>query len=266
MAAATTAPGSGRRQGSMWGTRARAWAETEEQQRPTYAEAIRRVGIGPGTTVLDVGCGSGVFLRMASERGARTFGLDASEALLELARERVPAADLRVGDLQFLPYVDDAFDAVCGFNSFFFAADMVAALREARRVANPGAPVVIQVWGRRERCALTAMKDAVFPLGAPPRPPAAPPPPLWQPGVLEGIASEAGLTPQTTFSIAYAFAYPDRETLVRLLLAPAPVVAATLAVGEQRVQEAITESLAPFRRLDGSYRLDNEWRYLIATA
>jgi hypothetical protein len=35
---------------------------------------------------------------------------------------------------------------VTGFNSFFFANDMVAALREAGRVAKPGAPVVIQVW------------------------------------------------------------------------------------------------------------------------
>jgi hypothetical protein len=48
-----------------------------------------------------------------------------------------------------------------GFNSFFFAADMVAALREARRVAKPGAPVVIQVWGWPERCDIEAMKHAV---------------------------------------------------------------------------------------------------------
>ena len=62
----------------------------------------------------------------------------------------MPEADLSQGDLQRLPYVDDSFDAVCGFNSFFFADDMVAALREAGRVAKPGAPVVIQVWGRPE--------------------------------------------------------------------------------------------------------------------
>ena len=50
--------------------------------------------------------------------------------------------------MQFLPYDDDQFDVVAGFNSFFFAADMVAALREAARVAKLGTPVVIQVWGR----------------------------------------------------------------------------------------------------------------------
>jgi SAM-dependent methyltransferase len=216
--------------------------------------------------VLDVGCGSGVFLEGASDRGAQTFGLDASEELIALARERVPEADLRVGDMQVLPYEDDRFDLVCGFNAFFFAADMVRALREARRVAKPGAPVVIQVWGRPERCDLTAMKQAVFPLGAPPLPDAAPPPPLWKPGVLEGIASEAGLAPQSAFDLSYAFEYPDSETLVRRMLAPVPVVEAVEAAGEARVREAILRSLAAYRTADGSYRLENEWRFLLASA
>lgn len=66
--------------------------------------------------MLEVGCGSGVFLRAAADRGARVSGLDASEALLEIARSRVPEADLRVGDMQFLPYGDDSFDVVAGFN------------------------------------------------------------------------------------------------------------------------------------------------------
>ena len=83
-------------------------------------------------------------------RGAEPFGLDASEALIELARRRVPEADLRVGEMESLPYDDDTFDLVTGFTSFFFANDMVAALREAGRVAKPGAPVVIQVWGAHD--------------------------------------------------------------------------------------------------------------------
>ncbi len=255
-----------RPRGQRWGTRARAWAESEEQQIPTYAEAIRKVGLEAGSAVLDVGCGAGVFLRMVSDRGARAFGLDASEALIELARKRVPEADLRIGDMERLPYDDDFFDLVCGFNSFFFATDMVAALREARRVARPGAPVMIQVWGRPERCDLTAMKQAVFPLGSPSPRDAAQPPPLWKPGVLEQISSQAGLVPHTAFDLSYAFEYPDGETLVRMMLAPAPVVDAIQAAGEERVSEAILQSLAPYRRADGSYRLRNEWRYVIASS
>ena len=206
MNAVQSASGSAQRQGPRWGKRARAWAENEEQQIPTYEEAIRQVGIEPGMAVHDVGCGSGVFLRLAADRGARVFGLDAAEPLVELARERVPEADVRVGDMQFLPYDDDGFDVVTGFTSFFFAADIVAALREAGRVAKPWAPVVIQVWGRPERCDLTAMKQAVFP---PVPPDAGPAPPLWKPRVLEEIATEAGLTPGSVFDLRYAFEYPD---------------------------------------------------------
>jgi hypothetical protein len=44
-------------------------------------------------------------------------------------------------------------------HSFFFANDVVAAMREAGRVAKPGAPVVIQAWGAHERCDLEAMKQ-----------------------------------------------------------------------------------------------------------
>ena len=111
--------------------------------------------------MLDVGCGTGVFLRMCADRGAAVSGLDAADGLLALARSRVPEADLRVGDLQALPYPDDSFDLVTGFTSFFFAADAVAAMREAGRVARPGAPVVIEVWGRPEHCELEAVKHAI---------------------------------------------------------------------------------------------------------
>jgi SAM-dependent methyltransferase len=149
--------------GRLWGSRALDWAASEEQQLPTYEEAIRRVGISGGQRVLDVGCGSGVFLRAAADLGADVYGIDASEALLELARQRVPEADLRLGDIEALPYDDDCFDVVAGFNSFFFAVDLVAALREA-----PDAP---------------------------------PEPELWAPGVLEEIATSAGSprrTPSTS--------------------------------------------------------------------
>jgi len=146
MSSATKATGSADRHALLWNIHPQDWSVNEVQQLPTYEEAIRRIGITSGQRVLEVGCGTGVFLRAAADRGAAVHGLDASEALLAIARERVPEADLRRGDMQFLPYDDDSFDVVAGFNAFFFADDMVAALREAGRVAKPGARVVIQVY------------------------------------------------------------------------------------------------------------------------
>jgi SAM-dependent methyltransferase len=254
------------RQGRLWGTRAEDWAEQEAQEGSRYDEAISRLGIEPGHAVLEVGCGSGVFLRRAVERGARAFGLDASEALIEIARARVPEADLRVGDLQFLPYGDDSFDLVAGFNAFFFAADMTAALHEAGRVAKPGAAVLIQVWGRPERCDLTPVLEALRALRSAPATGARPPAPLWEPGVLEGIAADAGLTTRAAFDCRFALEYPDEPTLVRRLLSPGGAVEAIEAAGEETVAEAIVGALASHRTASGGYRLENEWHYLVATA
>jgi len=100
--------------GSVVGSQGARRPVNEEQQLPTYEEAIHRAGIRAGQRVLEVGCGSGVFLRAAADRGAEVTGVDASEALIELARERVPEADLRVADMQFLPFEDDSFDVVAG--------------------------------------------------------------------------------------------------------------------------------------------------------
>jgi SAM-dependent methyltransferase len=266
MPATLPASGSARRHGPLWGARARAWADNEARQAPTYEAALRRVAVAPGDRVLDVGCGSGVFLRAAADRGARVCGLDASEALLEIARERVPEADLAVGDMEQLPHGDDTFDLVTGFNAFFFAADMTAALREARRVARPGAAVVIQVWGRPDRCDLTAMRQAVGRLMPAPPSGAVPQRGLWEPGVLEEIATAAGLVPEAAFDTSWAFAYEDDAALARGMLAPGLVVEAARAVGEEPVRRAILDALAPYRTADGGYRLENEWHYLIARA
>src|SRR5919197_6608278 len=258
--------GSAEKWGPLWGDRPRDWAEIEDQQVPTYAEAIRRVGVTAGQRVLDIGCGTGVFLRLVAERGAVPFGLDASEALLETAGERVPEADLRLGDMELLPYEDEKFDLVTGFNSFFFAADLVAALREAGRVAKPGAAVVIQVWGRPERCDLEAQKQVARRYFPPPPPDAPAPPKLWEPGVLEQLASEAGLTPEATSEKTYAFEFPDEDTLGRLLMAPMGTAELAGLEHEDALRRDSVAALAAQRAPDGSYRLENEFHYLVARA
>jgi SAM-dependent methyltransferase len=254
------------RWGPLWGARPADWALTEDRQLPTYEEALRRVALEPGATVLDVGCGVGTFLRLVAERGARPHGIDASESLIAFARERLPEADLRVGEMEDLPWEDESFDLLTGFNSFFFANDMVAALREAARVARPGAAVVIQVWGAHERCELEAMKRIARPF-LPPRPPDAPPDPdLSRPGALRALAQQAGLTPETEFDATWAFEYPDDETLGRALVAVAGLVVLAGPERERELKRAIVAGLAPYRKPDGGYRLANEYHYLIARA
>src|SRR6266540_4394515 len=90
------AGGSAARWGPLWGARPADWALSEDQQTPTYEAALARIDLQPGQSVLDIGCGVGAFLRLVADRGARPFGLDASPALLEVARTPLPDADLRV--------------------------------------------------------------------------------------------------------------------------------------------------------------------------
>jgi ubiquinone/menaquinone biosynthesis C-methylase UbiE len=118
---------------------------------------LERIVMDRDTRVLDVGWGAGRFSRIAADRGAMISGLDATASFVEIARERVPEGDFRVGEMEDLPWADNSFDVVTGFNSFFIAADMVNALREARRVARPGASVVMTVFGRPERCQSTTL-------------------------------------------------------------------------------------------------------------
>jgi ubiquinone/menaquinone biosynthesis C-methylase UbiE len=248
--------------GRVWGALPRDWAVAEELQMPTYVTAIERLGIGERQRVLDLGCGTGVFLRAAADRGAIVAGLDASDALLAVARERVPEADLHAGDMQDLPFGDDAFDVVTGFSSFFFADDMTRALSEACRVAKPGGTVLAQVFGRPERCSLEVMKRAILPLlgldGDEP--------PYWRFDLLEQVARDAGLTPLESFYSSWAYEFAGEDALLRAMLSAGSAVAAVEHAGRDIVAEAILGALAPYRDADGTFRLPNEWHYLIARA
>src|SRR5436305_4803923 len=115
-----------------WGRRPRDWAElAEPSNHPLFAQVLDRLGVGPHTRLLDIGCGSGYAAQMASERGASVTGIDITPELIEIARERLPGANFIVGAMDDLPFENQSFDAAVGFNSFQFAAQPTQAVREA---------------------------------------------------------------------------------------------------------------------------------------
>jgi SAM-dependent methyltransferase len=261
-----TTMGSAAVQAGLWGERAADWAELLENADrpwlgPAYELVLDRLRVGAGTDLLDVGCGSGRFCSIAAARGARVSGIDATPALLAIAAERNPGADLRRGDLQFLPWADDSFDAVTGFNAFFYAADIVEAFREAARVVRPGGHVALTSFGRPERCESTPALELLGPLL-----------PKFavedeRPAVhdLDVLLAVAGLTVVEAGHLEIAEEYPDLATILRAWLSIGPVRMAVRASGEEAVRDALTDAFAPLRTVSGGYRVEDEYRYIIAT-
>jgi SAM-dependent methyltransferase len=249
-------------QGSLWGARARDYAEILEPFAcPLYEAVFDAAGVEAGTRLLDVGCGPG----LAAQRGAHVAGLDAAEESLEIVRERTQEGDFRAWEMEDLPWPDNTFDVVTGFNAFQYAASVVNALREARRVARPGGRVAMAVLGRPEDCEIAAIAASLSKF-LPPPPPGAPGPfALSAPGRLEGLLEQAGLAPLVSGEVDCPLEFPDLETAVRGLMSSGPSAAAIRQLGAEAVQRTIAESLAPFRTSDGGYRLRNQYRYVIAS-
>jgi len=117
------------------GRAARATYGADDVHSFAWEPVLAALRLTPEDSLLDVGCGGGVFLRRALETGCTATGADHSHAMVQLAREvnegRVPIVE---AEADRLPFPGASFTAVSCLVAFFFFADPVAALREFRRV------------------------------------------------------------------------------------------------------------------------------------
>lgn len=252
--------------GPLWGARARDWAEVQEGQfAAAFHAVLAHAKAGPGTRHLDAGCGAGMAAALSASLGATVSGLDASDALLGIARERTPAGDFRQGDLEALPFPDDGFDLVTGFNSFQYAGDPARALREAGRVTRPGGRVVIMTWGEPAGMEAAGHVAALRPLMPPPPPGAAGPFALSDETALRGFAEAGGLIPVEIRDVDTPWHYPDLSTALRGMASSGVAVRAAQHSGEEALIAAMTGFLTPFERPDGTIGFGARARYLVAT-
>ena len=138
-------------QGPLWGRRAHDWSEIQEpKSRALYEIVLKALSLTGDSALLDAGCSSGVFAELATAQGASVMGIDACNALLDLARRRVPRAAFFEGELEELPFVEKTFDAVTVLNTLQYVASPLRVLMEARRVLKPGGKLAIASWARPE--------------------------------------------------------------------------------------------------------------------
>ena len=93
--------------------------------------------------VLDVACGTGDMAVSLVERGCTVTGVDISEEMLAIARQKAPMVTFMIADAEHLPFPDASFDAVtCAFGVRNFV-HLEQGLNEMLRVLKPGGQLVI---------------------------------------------------------------------------------------------------------------------------
>jgi len=125
------------------GTRARRVYGADDVHDFARRAILDWLALGPEDALLEVGCGGGLLLRDALALGARVTGIDHSQEMAELARERAPGAEVLVAAAEELPFADQAFTAVAMSIVFFFFARPLVVLGETRRVLRPGGRLAI---------------------------------------------------------------------------------------------------------------------------
>jgi len=257
-----------------WSALAAQWSELwAASAAPAHEALIGASEIRTGSRVLDVGCGSGEFLRTLGERGAVAAGIDPAPGMVARARTLAPLADIKIGEAERLPWPDATFDVVTAINALQFADDTINALTEFARVLAPGGCVAIANWAEGARNDLDVIEAAVaagdgasdddlvgdgdaddgdaddgdlLSDGD-----------LRSAGGLEAVLGEAGFEVVAAGIVAVPWFAADDDTLVRaVLLGEDPSALRELA-------PIVLEAARGFRER-GGYRLNNSYRYAVA--
>ena len=102
-----------------------------------------------GGDLLDIGCGTGLFVEKYMEHGGHATGLDISGKMVARARRRCTGCDFTVGTGEKLPFRDNSFNAVSSLLVFSYVRDPAAMLAETYRVLRPGGAIAICTLGKK---------------------------------------------------------------------------------------------------------------------
>ncbi|WP_033398078.1 class I SAM-dependent methyltransferase [Desulfospira joergensenii] len=145
-----------------WTTKYDAWFETPPGRLIKKYESellLELLDPLPGETILDVGCGTGIFTRDVMARGPRVTGVDLSEPMLRMAVDRSMEKNFNgiCADMCALPFEDKIFDKVLSMTAIEFVLDAKKAVDELNRVTRKGGCIVLTTlnslspWADRRR-------------------------------------------------------------------------------------------------------------------
>lgn len=126
--------------------------ELDEMLEPLGREGLDAIAPAPGEAAIDVGCGCGATTLALAERvtpGGRVLGVDPSQPMLALARERsagLDSVEFACADAQTHDFGDASFDLVFSRFGVMFFADPVAAFENLRRALVPGGRLGFVCW------------------------------------------------------------------------------------------------------------------------
>jgi ubiquinone/menaquinone biosynthesis C-methylase UbiE len=124
-----------------------AWAPRYDGPNPAIdlEEPIARamIAAAPPGDALDAACGTGRHAATLAEFGHRVIGVDTTDAMLEIAREKLPAADFRSGRLEQLPVEDETVDLIMCALALTHVERLEPVMREFVRVLRPGGQAIL---------------------------------------------------------------------------------------------------------------------------
>jgi SAM-dependent methyltransferase len=254
-----------RKQGALWGKCARDWAEIQERiEFGLWEAALDALGIAEGQKLLDCGCGAGGALIVAGARGAILCGFDPSVNMLTIARERLPAADLRIGELESIPWPNGEFHGVIAINSLQFTQNPQMAVHEMGRVCEVGGSVVVAVWDDVDKCDLGRVYNAILDLF--------PDPPrgkgvfaLSASGKIESLfESVPDLRLDRIEPVDCRSAYATLDDAVAGQMSAGATQRPVEIFGEEAVRQAVRSALTPLVAENGRVVMHNRCRVAVA--
>jgi SAM-dependent methyltransferase len=223
-----------------WGRRAVEFATLSEPANcREYVAIHQRLSVSQDDRLLDVACGSGLAIELATLRGASCAGIDASNRLVAIARDRDAGAEIVVGDMNQLPWDDATFTVATSFRGIWGTTP--GAVAEIHRVLVPGGRLGLTVWGHI-KASTGAWALAPFKMAAPQKVETqAAMVALGRPGVGEELLAEHGFVDIERIEVPFVWEFADPDVYARTLASTGPAYEAIQHVGEEAFYREATE-------------------------